>query len=84
MLLPALGAVRQNLMDAPLVCLTEQLGQARQCLLTLCLSRQQCPSRLCVQGGAGELHLVDALKVRDPDLSAVFVPFRLEREGLPA
>ena len=30
------------------------------------------------------LPLVDALKVRDPDLSAVFVPFRLEREGLPA
>ena len=27
---------------------------------------------------------LDALKVRDPDLSAVFVPFRLEREGLPA
>ncbi len=30
------------------------------------------------------LSQLDALKVRDPDLSAVFVPFRLEREGLPA
>ncbi len=31
-----------------------------------------------------ECAVMDALKVRDPDLSAVFVPFRLEREGLPA